>query len=79
VDFYTIQLSVCVGYSSWRNSQLGSWFVQALSKELTKSLSETDAVDLTQVLTRVTRTLAYEFQSNARVSHMHAKYQVPAV
>lgn len=68
-----------LGHFSWRNSQQGSWFVQALGNELTKSLSSTDAVDFAQVLTKVSHRVAYEFQSNATQARLSAKKQVPSV
>ena len=62
-----------VGYVSWRNANKGSWFIRALSEELGKSLSSPEDVDFAHLLTRVTRSVAYEFESNGR------KKQVPSV
>ena len=67
------------GYYSWRNTAKGSWFIQTLTDELTKSLSSSDDVDLSRVLTVVTRRVAFEFQSIAAISHLNAKKQVPAI
>jgi len=68
-----------LGHYSWRNAQQGSWFIRALSDELLKSLSSPVSVDLTQVLTKVTRAVAYDFQSRAAVSRMNSKKQVPSL
>ena len=68
-----------LGHYSWRNSQQGSWFIRALSDELLKSLSSPVSVDLTQVLTKVTRAVAYNFQSRAAQYDMNSKKQVPSL
>ena len=68
-----------LGHYSWRNAQQGSWFIRALSDELLKSLSSPVSVDLTQVLTKVTRAVAYDFQSRAAVSRMGFQPRAAAV
>jgi len=72
-------VSVYLGHFSWRNSQQGSWFVQTLGSELAQSLSSADDVDFAEVLTKVARRVAYDFQSNAAGRHFTAKKQVPAL
>jgi len=67
------------GHFSWRNTQQGSWFIRALNDELKKALSSTDSVDFAQVLTKVTRTVAYDFQSNVATREQSGKKQVPSL
>ena len=58
----------------------GSWFINALSHELTKALSSSsDDVNLSQVLTRAAHAVAYEFQSIALGPDMNAKKQMPSL
>jgi hypothetical protein len=69
--------STTPGYFSWRNSQKGSWFVQALYKVLGEQWNKD--IDLVRILTRVNRAVAYDFQSNAAQQHMNAKKQMPSI
>ncbi|XP_055627014.1 caspase-like isoform X2 [Toxorhynchites rutilus septentrionalis] len=48
------------GYYSWRNPRQGSWFIQALQKELKENGK---VKDLLTLLTGVSRRTAYEYQS----------------
>uniref|UniRef100_A0A182QPI7 Caspase family p20 domain-containing protein n=1 Tax=Anopheles farauti TaxID=69004 RepID=A0A182QPI7_9DIPT len=50
------------GHVSWRNPRGGSWFIQALCVEL-----ETNGpfLELLQLLTAVSRRVAYDYQSNS--------------
>jgi len=69
--------STTPGYFSWRNSNKGSWFVQALYQQLSNPANRD--LDLGRILTRVNYTVAYEFESNAAQAHMNKKKQVPSV
>ena len=68
-----------IGHFSWRHVVQGSWFIRALSDELGKSLSSTDDVDFARVLTRVTQTVAYNFQSHTAAVNLSARKQVPSL
>lgn len=75
-----VDICCFAGYFSWRNTQQGSWFIRALTDELQKAISSTtDVVDFAQVLTKVARTVAYDFESKAAVKTMNAKKQVPSL
>ena len=76
---FLINVCFLIGHFSWRSSRQGSYFIRALSDELVKSLSSTDGVDLAQVLTNVTRAVAYDFQSAAATPELNAKKQVPSL
>jgi len=69
--------STTPGYFSWRNSNKGSWFVQALYLQMTAP--ENKSLDLCRILTRVNYSVAYDFESNASQPHMNKKKQVPSV
>lgn len=68
--------STVPGYYSWRNSEAGSWFVQALHKMLQKYQYE---LDFAKLLTRVNYAVAYEFESRAADPSLNRKKQVPSV
>ncbi|KAI0212695.1 Caspase-3 [Lamellibrachia satsuma] len=68
--------STAPGYFSWRNSNKGSWFIQALCKVFQKDCGERDILTL---LTKVNRVVAYEFQSNASRPDMNRKKQIPSI
>jgi len=75
---FLIAYSTIPGFYSWRNTSNGSWFVQALCKELN---SETAAArDLLSILTRVARRVALDFQSNTPGDYMmHERKQIPCI
>jgi len=75
---FLIAYSTIPGFYSWRNTSNGSWFVQALCKELN---SETAAArDLLSILTRVSRRVALDFQSNTPGDYMmHERKQIPCI
>jgi hypothetical protein len=65
------------GYYSWRNPQLGSWFIQALCEELRIHGRTRDLVTL---LTFVCRRVAIDFQSSVPSDEqMNRKKQVPVI
>lgn len=72
---FLIAYSTIPGFYSWRNTQKGSWFMQALCKELQRS---SYTKDLLTILTSVVRSVAFDFESNVPdVYEMHAKKQIP--
>lgn len=73
-DFLVAQ-STIPGYFSWRNSQNGSWFIQALVKALDKYGT---TVDILRLLTYVNKEVAYGFESNTGDLFTTSMKQVPA-
>jgi len=74
---FLIVYSTIPGFYSWRNTTAGSWFVQALVHVLQR---EAHSTDLLSILTRVSRKVAFDFQSNVPGDHiMHEKKQIPCV
>ncbi|XP_053675877.1 caspase-like [Anopheles nili] len=72
-----VMYSTYQGHSSWRNTLEGSWFIQALCAELDINGS---CMELLQLLTAVSRRVAYDYQSNVpQHSIMHASKQMPCV
>ncbi|XP_048509283.1 caspase-like isoform X2 [Athalia rosae] len=65
------------GFYSWRNPDAGSWFVQAICKELALNGKSRD---LLTIMTFVNRRVALDFQSYVpQNDKMHAKKQIPSV
>ncbi|XP_046620580.1 caspase-1-like [Neodiprion virginianus] len=65
------------GFYSWRNPDAGSWFIQAICKELAKNGRSRD---LLTIMTFVNRRVALDFQSYVpQNAKMHAKKQIPSV
>lgn len=75
---YLYAYSTVPGYYAWRNSQKGSWFVQALVDVFGQE-GITEQFDVLRLLTRVNCQVAYEFQSNASNMAMNRKKQVPYI
>jgi len=74
---FLIAYSTIPGFYSWRNTTQGSWFVQALCHVLA---TEAHTTDLLSIMTRVSRRVAYDFQSNVPGDYvMHEKKQIPCV
>lgn len=73
---FLVAYSVVPGYYSWRNSTNGSWFIQALQHHLEQHGRD---MDLLRILTRVNRSVAYNFQSNTSHPNMNRKKQIPCV
>jgi hypothetical protein len=64
------------GYLSWRNTTEGSWFVQALCKELQdKGTSD----DIHTIVTCVKRRVAIDYESNTGNNRTNKKKQMPCV
>nr|AHY03304.1 caspase-1 [Dastarcus helophoroides] len=75
-DFLMVYSTV-KGYYSWRNTTKGSWFVQALCKELRERAFSNDLMTL---LTFVSQRVAFDFESNVPDSPtMHRQKQVPCI
>nr|XP_018910199.1 PREDICTED: caspase-1-like isoform X2 [Bemisia tabaci] len=67
----------CQGFYSWRNTQRGSWFMQALCEELKKHCY---SLDLLTILTFVNRRVATDYQSNVPGNNeMDAQKQIPCI
>ncbi|XP_002730721.1 caspase-7-like [Saccoglossus kowalevskii] len=64
------------GYYSFRNPTNGSWFVQALCQVLNRY---GDTMDLLRIMTRVMKTVAYEFESRTDQAWTDKKKQMPCV
>lgn len=74
---FLIAYSTIPGFYSWRNTSAGSWFVQALCHVLQR---EGSTRDLLSIMTRVTRKVALDFQSNTPGDYMmHEKKQIPCI
>lgn len=74
---FLIAYSTIPGYYSWRNTQNGSWFIQALCEELRQSW---EVEDLLTALTFVNRRVAFDFESNVPSNlSMHRQKQIPHV
>lgn len=72
---FLIAYSTIPGFYSWRNTQKGSWFVQALCEELN---THSYSLDLLAILTFVVQKVAFHFESNVPNDYqMHAKKQIP--
>ena len=63
-----------LGYYAWRNSQKGSWFIQALCEMLNKHAREWD---LLQILTKVNRRVVMDYHSNCSDPYMNQRQQIP--
>ncbi|XP_066304654.1 caspase-3-like isoform X1 [Branchiostoma lanceolatum] len=69
--------STMPGYFAWRNQEAGSWSMQSLCavlKEHGKS-----GLEIMQILTRVNRTVATQFESRTRDEKMNKKKQIPCI
>ncbi|KAG5263904.1 hypothetical protein AALO_G00269930 [Alosa alosa] len=68
--------STAPGYYSWRNTSNGSWFIQSVCDMLARFGRE---LELMQVLTRVNRKVALEFESCSNLPGYNAKKQIPCI
>jgi len=74
---FLIAYSTVPGFYSWRNTTQGSWFIQAFCHVIQR---EAHSRDLLSILTRASRKVAYDFQSNVPGDYvMHEKKQIPCV
>ncbi|XP_019377451.1 PREDICTED: caspase-3 [Gavialis gangeticus] len=67
--------STAPGYYSWRNSAVGSWFIQSLCTMLKQHAKN---LELMQILTRVNRKVA-EFSSCSNRTEFDSKKQIPCI
>lgn len=69
-------LPLFVGHFSFRNNAHGSWFIQALCKIFEEHAKDKEIM---QMLTRVNRHVAREFESRSRKKEHSGKKQVPSI
>lgn len=67
-------LVLILGYYAWRNSQKGSWFIQALCEMLNKHGRDWD---LLRILTKVNRRVTMDYHSNCSDPYMNQRQQIP--
>ncbi|XP_055348296.1 caspase-3-like isoform X2 [Paramacrobiotus metropolitanus] len=71
--------STVPGYFSWRNTELGSWFIQALCHMLDQHALDPD-MDILKLLTRVSHQVAFGHESNVPSdTKWHRKKQIPSI
>ncbi|KAM9377266.1 caspase-3-like [Pholidichthys leucotaenia] len=68
--------STAPGYYSWRNTENGSWFIQKLCESLDQYGR---SLELMQIMTRVNRRVAVEFESASNLPGFNQKKQIPAI
>ncbi|XP_061541673.1 caspase-3b isoform X1 [Phycodurus eques] len=68
--------STAPGYYSWRNTQNGSWFMQALCELLHRFKGE---LELMQIMTRVNHKVAMHFESSSNLPGFTGKKQIPCI
>lgn len=73
---FLIAYSTLPGFYSWRNTQDGSWFMQALIRVLNECHHD---LDLLTMLTVVNHRVAYYKCSNATTEEFNNKKQVPCI
>lgn len=73
---FLIAYSTLPGFYSWRNTQDGSWFMQAVIRVLSDCHHE---LDLLTMLTIVNHRVAYYKCSNATTEEFNNKKQVPCI
>lgn len=69
-------VSCPAGYYSWRNTANGSWFMQSLCEMLQRHHGE---LELMQIMTRVNRKVALNFESASNLPGFSAKKQIPCI
>lgn len=68
--------STAPGYYSWRNTSNGSWFIQALCEMLQQ---HSKGLELMQIMTRVNRKVATNFESASNLPGFSGKKQIPCI
>ncbi|KAI4904911.1 hypothetical protein NFI96_033157 [Prochilodus magdalenae] len=68
--------STAPGYYSWRNTVNGSWFISSLCELLEKYGRE---LEIMQIMTRVNRKVALEFESSSGLPGFNAMKQIPCI
>ncbi|XP_078579967.1 caspase-7-like [Branchiostoma floridae x Branchiostoma japonicum] len=69
--------STMPGYYAWRNQEAGSWSIQSLCAVLREHGKS--GLEVMQILTRVNRTVATQFESRTREEKMNRKKQIPCI
>ena len=72
-----VMYSTAEGHYSFRNPNEGSWFIQALCKELKTNLQGID--DLIQTLTKVNRRVAFDKKSSTSNTKLNDGKQMPNI
>lgn len=74
---FLLSFSTVPGYYSWRNSKLGSWYIQALVYILDKKGTTTE---IQKLLTHLNRLVSYseKYMSNTQIKSMHGMKQSPS-
>ncbi|OQV20346.1 Caspase-3 [Hypsibius exemplaris] len=71
--------STPTGYFSWRNTELGSWFIQSLCRTLSDHAAHPE-MDILRLLTRVNYEVSMSNESNVPGdAKWHRKKQIPSV
>lgn len=73
-----VYFSSSEGFPAFKNSQEGSWFIQAISINLKKCLEADDKTDFMTILHRVNREIAYAKQANTD-DEFNACKQMPVI
>ncbi|XP_022068494.1 caspase-3b [Acanthochromis polyacanthus] len=68
--------SAAPGYYSWRNTSNGSWFIQSLCEVLQEFSGK---LELMQLMTRVNRKVALNFESASNIPGFSGKKQIPCI
>lgn len=68
-------------YYSWRNSQDGSWYIQAMHIWFEQCFDDASikSIDFLKLLTRVNNEVAYNFESQTRDPSTSNKKQIPSI
>jgi caspase 7 len=73
---FLMAYSVVPGHYAWRHQHRGSWFIQAVFDVIKNNWRE---MNLLNMMTRVNRKVAYEFESKTENEHMNKKKQMPCI
>lgn len=73
---FLIAYATLPGFFSFRNTDRGAWFVQTLCKEINERKSN---YDLVKILTFVSQTVAYNYESKTMSYSLDQKKQIPCV
>ncbi|XP_067312802.1 caspase-3b [Pseudorasbora parva] len=68
--------SAAPGYYSWRNVSNGSWFISSLCEMLSTYGNQ---LEIMQVMTRVNRKVALDFESSSNLPGYGGKKQIPCI
>lgn len=75
---YLIAYASLPGFYSMRNTEQGSWFIQALCRELNNRSSVREN-HILKILTFVLQTVAYDYESSSRYIELDRAKQVPCI